>query len=120
MLRPLKSKSIVKTVEKVKETASGIILSSADPMEATRGLVISIGPDVTEFKPGDEILPNWQKARPTKYDGEDYYIVDIDDVVQQAIDFEVFTEGKVQVRHWVDLRTCPDRNVDNIKQRELI
>jgi co-chaperonin GroES (HSP10) len=81
MLKPIKKNSIVQIIEKSKETESGIILTSADPAEVTRGLVIETGDEVELFVKGDTILPNWQKARKTKFDGEEYYIVHEDDVV---------------------------------------
>jgi chaperonin GroES len=103
MIKPLKKNSIVKIVEKQKQTAGGIILTSADPMEVTRGHVISIGPDVTEFGVGDYIMPNWQKARKTKIDGEEFFIIDEDDVVGVFEDVE--EDG------WVDATEVPKEEV---------
>ena len=81
MLKPLKDKLIVTLIEKEKVTASGIVLSRADPAEVNRGTVIAIGDDVTEVAVGDCILPNWQKAAKTAVEGETYYIVKEEDVV---------------------------------------
>jgi chaperonin GroES len=81
MLKPIKKNSVVQIIEKSKETESGIILTVADPAEVTRGKVIEIGDEVELFYKGDTILPNWQKAKKTRFDGEDYYIVHEDDVV---------------------------------------
>lgn len=81
MLKPIKNNIIVELVEKEKVTSSGIILSSADPTEANKGKVLKIGPNVLDIKEGDMILPNWNKARLTKFMNNDFYIVSEDDVV---------------------------------------
>ena len=81
MLRPIKNNVIVELIEKEKVTSSGIVLSSADPVEANKGKVVSIGPDVEMVKEGDMILPNWNAARKAKYNGIDYYIVSEDEIV---------------------------------------
>ena len=80
-LKPIKKNIIVTIIEKEKVTSSGIILKSADAEEASKGTVIAIGPDVTLIEAGQVILPNWNKAVPTKFDDQDYYIVNEDDVV---------------------------------------
>ena len=81
MLRPIKNNVIVELIEKEKVTNSGIVLSSADPAEANKGKVLSLGPDVEVVKEGDMVLPNWNAARKAKYDGVDYYIVSEDEIV---------------------------------------
>lgn len=81
MLKPIKNNVIVELIEKEKVTSSGIVLSSADSDEASRGKVISLGPDVTEIKEGDIVLPNWNAARKTKYENTEYYIVSEKEIV---------------------------------------
>lgn len=81
MLNPIKKKIIVQIIEKEKVTSSGIILKSADPAEVNKAIVLKIGKDVTLIEEGQTILPNWNKAVPTKFDGEEYFIVEEDDVV---------------------------------------
>lgn len=81
MLKPIRNNVIVELIEKKLETDSGIILKSTDPAEVNRALVLSAGPDVEDIKVGDTILPNWNKARKTIYEREDYYVVCEDDVV---------------------------------------
>ena len=81
MLRPIKNNVIIELIEKEKITGSGIVLSSADPVEANKGKVVSLGPDVEMVKEGDMILPNWNAARKAKYNGIDYYIVSEDEIV---------------------------------------
>ena len=81
MLRPIKKNIIVKIIEKERTTKSGIILKSADPAEVNRAEVIAIGSDVTLIEVGQQILPNWNQARASKYGTEDFFIVNEDDVV---------------------------------------
>ncbi|NBP56463.1 co-chaperone GroES [bacterium] len=81
MLKPIKSNVIVELIEKEKVTSSGIVLSSADPAEANRGKVLSVGPNVDFVKEGDIVLPNWNAARKTKYENTDLFIVDENEIV---------------------------------------
>ena len=50
MITPLKDRVIIELVQKETTTASGIVLSSADPAEANRGIVLSIGEEVLDVK----------------------------------------------------------------------
>jgi co-chaperonin GroES (HSP10) len=81
LLRPIKNNVAVELIEKEKVTSSGIVLSSADPVEANKGKVVSVGPNVDLVKEGDMVLPNWNAARKAKYNGTDYYIVSEDEIV---------------------------------------
>lgn len=81
ILKPIKKNIIVKVIEKEKVTTGGIILKSADPAEVSKGTVVAIGADVTLIEVGQLILPNWNKAQKTKFDDEDYFIVNEDEVV---------------------------------------
>ena len=81
MLKPIRKNIVVELIEKEKVTEAGIILTSADSSEVSRGLVLAMGDECGDIKVGDTILPNWQKARPTKFEGADFYIVNEDDVV---------------------------------------
>lgn len=81
MLRPIKNNVIVELIDKEKVTSSGIVLPSADPVEANKGKVVSLGPDVEMVKGGDMVLPNWNAARQIKYNEFEYYVVSEDDIV---------------------------------------
>jgi len=81
MLRPIKNNIIVELIEKEKVSKGGIVLSKSDPNEVNRGQVLAIGPDVTLVNVDDVILPNWNAAKKTKYEGQDFYIVSEDEVV---------------------------------------
>lgn len=81
MIKPIKKNVLVELQEKSKETASGIILTSADRDEVSKGLVIETGPDVTEVKSGDMVMPNWSAARKVNYNDKEYYIVSEEEIV---------------------------------------
>jgi co-chaperonin GroES (HSP10) len=81
LLRPIKNNVIVELIDKEKVTSSGIVLPSADPVEANKGKVVSLGPDVEMVKEGDMVLPNWNAARQIKYNEFEYYVVSEDDIV---------------------------------------
>jgi chaperonin GroES len=81
MIQPLKTKVILKLIEKEKVTLTGIILTVTDRDEVNKGKVIAIGADVEDIQLHDIVLPDWNKAEKTKYENEDYYIVSQDDIV---------------------------------------
>jgi len=81
MLRPIKNNLLVELIQKEKITKSGIVLSVADRDEVNRGVVLAVGPEVLDLKVGDNILPNWNAGRQTKYENQDLWIVNEDDVV---------------------------------------
>lgn len=65
--------------EKKKVRDSGLILTVGE--ETTSGLVVAVGPDVTLVEPGEIIFLNWAKASKVRLDGEDYYVVEEDELV---------------------------------------
>lgn len=81
MLKPIKDNVIVELIEKELETASGIILKRADPTEVNKASVLAIGPDVTDVQVGDTILPNWNKAAKTVFEGQDFYVIKQEEIV---------------------------------------
>jgi len=81
MLRPIKKNMIVKLIEKETVSKGGIIMAGPDAQEVSRGKVLAIGGDVEYVQVGEVILPNWQKAKPTKFENEDFFVVHEDDVV---------------------------------------
>lgn len=80
-LKPINDFLVVELIEKKKVTQSGIILTSADPTEANRGLVHAVGPKVTEVAVGEQILPNWNAGRKVTVEGVDYFMLRESDVV---------------------------------------
>jgi co-chaperonin GroES (HSP10) len=81
MLKPIKSNVIIELIQKEKVTASGIILKSADPAEVNRASVLAIGPDVIDLAVGQEVLPNWNAAKKSKYGDQEFYVIDQEEIV---------------------------------------
>jgi chaperonin GroES len=81
LLKPIKNNIIVELIQKENVTASGIVLTSTNSEEASRGKVIAIGPKVLDIKEGDTVLPNWNKATKTKYNNQELYIVSEEEIV---------------------------------------
>lgn len=66
-VRPLNDRVLIAENKKENKTESGIILEGTRGVgEVSKATVIAIGPDVTEVKVGDVIIPEWAKASPVK------------------------------------------------------
>ena len=74
-LAPIKSKIILKMVEKDRSTESGIVLLSGDPNAPTEGEVVAVAEDINSVKVGERVLVNWNQAVRTKVDNEQFFIV---------------------------------------------
>ena len=70
-IRPLNDRILIAQNAKENTTQSGIILGDRGVGEITKATVLAIGPDVTEVKVGDVVLPEWAKASPVKVDGNE-------------------------------------------------
>ena len=81
MLKPIKKNVILKLIQKEKVSKGGIVLAEVDREEASKGTVISIGTDVTLVEVDQIVLPNWQKAKKTKFEDDEFWIVDEDDII---------------------------------------
>jgi co-chaperonin GroES (HSP10) len=78
MIVPNKNDIAVKLIEKAKVTSSGIILTSSDPVEVSKGRVVAVGRNVTVVSVNDVVLPNWNafKGKFTHEDEELWIIPD--------------------------------------------
>ena len=76
---PLVNNLILRRREYTNEMPSGIIKSAYDAgkeLSAAQGMVVSIGPDVMNLQPGDEIIFKDFEGRKIKGgDGNTYYII---------------------------------------------
>jgi len=81
MIKALGKKVIVELLEKETVTPGGIVLTRADSDEATRGVVLAVGPDVVDISMGDVILANWNKGQKMKVEDIDAYVVSEEDIV---------------------------------------
>ena len=74
-IKPLSDRIVIKRLEGIKETSSGIVLKRTE--EPDRAEVLSVGPDVDEVAVGDIVLLDWNAA--TK--AGDNYVISIKSVV---------------------------------------
>lgn len=77
MLKPLKTRVLLKKQTKTETTNSGIYLgSSVTDAAATYAEVVAIGSAVTECSVGDIVIPDWRAVVPVKYDDVEYLLVE--------------------------------------------
>ena len=70
-VQPLNNKVLLVEAEEQKTTESGIIIEGTKGNGDTRrAKVIAIGPKVEFVQVGDEVFVEWNKAKPTKIDGQ--------------------------------------------------
>ena len=81
MLKPIKKNVIIEVIIKEKVSKGGIVLAEADREEASKAKVVAIGDGVTDVKVDEVILPNWQKAKKSKFGDEEFWVVHEDDIV---------------------------------------
>lgn len=81
MIKPIRKKIVFVRQQAEFKTDSGLILDMAVTDEYQTGKVVAVGPEVTEIKIGDIILPQWNMVREASYDGQNYSIVEEDAVI---------------------------------------
>lgn len=74
-MKAIRKQVILQAVEPTTTTLSGIIVQGGTD-EQTPAQVISCGHEVTQVSEGDRVLVDWRHARPFKFDGQQYYIID--------------------------------------------
>jgi co-chaperonin GroES (HSP10) len=80
-LKPLKKNIVIAQEAQQRQTESGIILSSEDSSSVKIGVVLHIGPEVTEVSIGDRVLPNWQNAKPITLGAKQQAVISEEDVL---------------------------------------
>ena len=80
-IRPLKNHVLIAQNAKEKTTGSGIIVGDRGTGEVTKATVLAVGPDVTDVKVGDIILPEWAKASPVKIDGKERAMLKVENII---------------------------------------
>lgn len=91
MIKPLADRVLIKMEEGEETTKSGIILSSGSKEKPQIAKVIEVGPgkiiegkdEKTKMnvKKGDRVIVSKYSGTEIKYEGEDYIIVNIDDIL---------------------------------------
>jgi len=81
MLRPLGKRVLVQRTQVEEKTASGIILVDSAKEKPNTAVVQAIGNEVTELNVGDAIV--FEQFRGTEFslDGEDYLVLDIENII---------------------------------------
>ena len=62
-MRPLRNNVIVAQRESEKQTQGGIILTETVDSGMQDGVVVAIGPDVSDVQVGQSVIPDWAKGR---------------------------------------------------------
>ncbi|CAB4165941.1 GroES chaperonin family [uncultured Caudovirales phage] len=73
-MKAIRKQVILQTIEQATTTASGIVIQGESGAQ-TYARVISIGHEVTEVQPGNQVLVDWRQVRAFKFEGEQYYTV---------------------------------------------
>lgn len=80
--KPLKKKVLVASVKTENRSQSGIILDSATSISDSKtGVVMAVGPDVTEVVVGNRVLLDWTKAQAITVGGYQQVIIDEQHIV---------------------------------------
>ena len=89
MLKPLNDRVVLKMVEAVDTTKSGIILAGAAKEKPEVAEVIAVGPGgmvdgkeiVMNVQVGDKVITSKYSGTEVKYQGEEYVIVKVGDIL---------------------------------------
>ena len=83
MFKPLNNNIIIKKVSEETKRASGIILmSSAEDKERNDiGEVVALSDSISELLIGDKVIYSKYAGSTLKQDGEDYLIINFDDIL---------------------------------------
>jgi chaperonin GroES len=84
-IKPLGDRVVVKKMEAIEKTASGIVLPGAAKEQPQMAEVVAVGPgteDVKmEVKVGDHVISSQYAGTDVKYEGEDYSILNQKDIL---------------------------------------
>ncbi len=79
--KPLGKRVLVQRTEVEEKTASGIILVDSAKEKPNTAVVKAVGSEVTELKEGDTIIFEQFRGTELSLQGEDYLVLDIDNVI---------------------------------------
>jgi len=80
-IKPLGDRVLLKRVEALEKTKSGIFLPDTAKEKPEQGLVTAVGANVKEVKKGDTVLFSKYSPTEVKVDNEDYLIVKEEDIL---------------------------------------
>ena len=89
MIKPLSDRILIKMKENEETTKSGIILASSSQEKPQIAEVIEVGPgkmvdgklETIDVKKGDKVIVSKYAGTEVKYEGEEYIIVKIEDIL---------------------------------------
>jgi len=81
MLKPLGKRVLVQRTQAEEKTASGIILVDSAKEKPNTAVVKAIGSEVTELKEGDSVVFEQFRGTEFTFDGEDYLVLDIENII---------------------------------------
>lgn len=81
LLKPLADRVVLKRVEALEKTASGIVLPDTAKEKPEQGEIIEVGKDVKEVKKGDKVLFSKYAPAEVKVDGKEYLITKEEDIL---------------------------------------
>ena len=94
-LRPLGNNILIDPIQDETTTASGIVLAKSDKPQPERGVVMAVGPSVTDVFSGDQVI--FKKYAPDEVkddDGKVYLIVPETDIMAEI--YEGSDDGEIQ------------------------
>jgi chaperonin GroES len=84
-LNPVGPRIVAQREEASKKTASGIYLPDSAQEKPQFAKVLAVGPNVMVIKKGDRIIYGEYKATELKIDGEEFIVVDEQDVLATVV-----------------------------------
>jgi len=81
IVKPLQDKVLIAEGKKDTMTDSGIILDGRGLGNTTPGIVLAVGPDVTEVEEGDTVYLDWSKSKPVTVDGAQRVMISVKDII---------------------------------------
>lgn len=79
--QPLGKRVLVKRVEEEAKTATGIIIPDNAKEKPLRGKIVAVSKELSEIKDGDEVLFAKYGGTEVKFNGEEFLVLNIDDVL---------------------------------------
>jgi chaperonin GroES len=80
-IKPLGDRVLLKRVEALEKTKSGIFLPDTAKEKPEQGMVVAVGSEVKEVKKDDTVIFSKYSPTEVKVDNEDYLIVKEEDIL---------------------------------------
>jgi len=77
---PLGNRVLVKRVEEMNTTSSGIIIPDSAKEKPSRGEVVAVSSEVTVLQNGNEVLFGKYAGNEVSFEGTKYIVLDVEDI----------------------------------------